>query len=50
MEGETSDKIEASLMLGRAEMAVLEHDLEFLAFVNPNPPICFVEGVTRYKV
>ncbi|KAM7477976.1 hypothetical protein LguiA_026189 [Lonicera macranthoides] len=48
--GETSDKIEAWLMLGHAEMAVLEHDPEFLAFANPNPPICFVEGEMCDKV
>ncbi|KAM7480914.1 hypothetical protein LguiB_005497 [Lonicera macranthoides] len=39
MDGQTSDAIEAWVTLDKREMAVLEHDPNFLAFASPNPTI-----------
>ncbi|KAM7480926.1 hypothetical protein LguiB_005509 [Lonicera macranthoides] len=41
MDGETSDKIEAWIVLDPREMRVLECDREFLAFASVNPPVSF---------
>jgi shikimate O-hydroxycinnamoyltransferase len=43
MDGETTDKIEAWVILDKQEMEIVENNPEFLAFTSANPPI-FVES------